>query len=360
MTSLDLRGNLDRFWSWWLGELAGMLPRGLGEGIRRRARRLVVDLDGAAAAFRVSDAREVHDIGILEFGADAVASSAAAEQIRRACDRRINEVALRVSAKQALRRTLAMPLAAETNLRAVLAFEMDRYTPFKAEHVYYDFAVLARNPEKRSLQVALTVVPRKAIDPLVQALRSWGLEPTSLEVQGADAEGLNLLPAAQRALGRGGARWQLGVLAGIAALLLVTALALPVAQKMQTVDRLQKEVEEIRKEALLAAQVRKQLEQLDAEESALLIRRNQRPAAIDVLQEMTRLLPDQSWLNQLELAGTRVKIHGEAPNASELVTSIENSALFKGASFDGSVTRDPKADRERFAISATVREMKKP
>jgi len=363
----SLRESLVRLANWWASELLAMLPGGLRERMQRRARRLLVEFDGKTARFGLWDAQRMHEIASLDFGANAAAAREAADEIRKACDGRVSEIAVRLSATQALRRTVTMPLATERNLRAVLAFEMDRYTPFKADHVYYDFAVLARDADKRTLQVALTLVPRKEVDPLVQALRGWGLEPTSLEVHGGDlvnhaaggATGLNLLPAAQRGIGQARAGWRNRALAVCAALLLVAAFALPFAQKMQTVQRLEKELEEVRKEALLAEQVRKELEQLVAEENALVNRRNQRPAAIQVLQDLTQLVPDSTWLNHLELAGARVKIRGESANASELVTTIENSAMFKGATFDGSVTRDPKSDRERFAISATANAVEK-
>ena len=92
-----------------------------------------------------------------------------------------------------------------------------------------------------------------------------------------------------------------------------------------------------------------------AEERALVERRKQRPAALQVLHELTLLLPDDSWLSHLELNGSRVRLRGESLNASELVRAIEKSAGFADASFDGSVTRDPSAERERFAVSATAR-----
>jgi general secretion pathway protein L len=74
-----------------------------------------------------------------------------------------------------------------------------------------------------------------------------------------------------------------------------------------------------------------------------------------VLHELTRLLPDHSWLARLELDGSRVRLRGESLNAAELVAALEGSALFADASLEGSVTRDPGTDRERFALSASAR-----
>ena len=344
--------SLETLARWWAGELLALLPRALRQLVQRQARSLLVEYDGRTARFRLRGPRQERSIADLAFGPDAVVPSELAQAIRDACAGRLSDVAVRVPPALALRRALALPLAAEGNVGAVLAFEMDRYTPFKADHVYYDFAVLGREAQRRELRVALTLVPRKIVDPLLAALRRRGFEPTSLGVEGDDA--CNLLPAAQRGERQGGVAWPNRALAAIAALLLVAALALPIVQKLQTVTRLEQALETARAEGLRAEQVRKQLEQLVSEENALVGRRKERPAAIQVLHGLTRLLPDSTWLSHVELAGNRVKIRGESSSASELVTSIENSAMFQGASFDGSVTRNPKTDRERFALSATA------
>ena len=243
----------------------------------------------------------------------------------------------RVPAHLAMQRTLELPLATERNLRAVLAFEMDRYTPFKADAVYYGYSVTARDPARRLLRVLLTAVPRAAVDPPRAAVEALGVR---LTLHGAPE---------RRGLGRA------GVLAAAALGLLVTALALPVARKMEEAAALQERIGAVRQQARAAEAARHELEGLLAEARALPERRRRRPPVIDVLRELTVVFPDHSWLSHLELAGSRVRVRGESRNASELVAAIERSALLSDASFDGSVTRSPGADRERFSLSAATR-----
>jgi general secretion pathway protein L len=233
-----------------------------------------------------------------------------------------------------LQRTLELPLATERNLRAVLAFEMDRYTPFKADAVYFGHAIQARDPAKRTLRVLLTVVPRSAV----------GAGPEAIE-----ARGMRLALRSEQP------RTRLRVAVAGAALLLGLALVLPFLQKIDAAARLEQEVREARQQALGAEAARRELERLLAEERALPERRAQRPPALEVLHELTRLLPDHSWLARLELDGSRVRLRGESLNAAELVAALEGSALFGDASLEGSVTRDPGTDRERFALSASAR-----
>jgi general secretion pathway protein L len=332
---------LKTFAAWWTSEVAAMLPR-------RQGWRLIVDFDGQLASFALRQGAREQRLAEFDFLIDAAPPPVDAGALRKACRGHVQNIAVRVASQHVLRRVLTMPLAAEKNLHAVLGFEMDRYTPFKSNLVYYDFIVLGR--DERGVQVALSVVPRKLVDPLLEVLRRGGLEARALEA----GEGTNLLPARQRSTGTPGHGLANKALAGCAALLLVVAVALPLWQKMQAIARLEGELEAARKEAQSAEQARKALEQLATEESALIQRRGERPAAIQIVQELTRLLPEDAWLNQLELAGPRVKIRGESSNASELVSLLEKSGVFKGATFDGSVTRDARSERERFVVSATA------
>lgn len=359
---VSLRQHVQGFIVWWTGELFALLPQQLTEIMQRRARRLIVDVDGKRATFTLCGLQGVRKVGDLDFGPNVVVQPRAVDAIKKACVGYVDEVAVRLPVEQGLRRTLTLPLAAAENLREVLAFEMDRHTPFKAEQVYYDFRIVTRDAVKRSLRVELTLVPRSEVDPLAEMLVGWGLEPTSLDIRDsaasdedvAEAAGLNLLPTERRHAPRGGMSWQNPILATVATALLVTAIALPFVQKINAVTQLETEVKQARQEAIMAEQVRTELEQLVVEVNALANKRKERPIVIQVVDELTHLLPDSTWITRLEVGEMRVKIRGESSNASDLATLIVNSALFNDASFDSPVTRNPKTDQERFVISATV------
>ena len=358
--SAATRRTFGQVLTWWANEMLALLPHRLKELAQRRERRLLVDVDGARVTFTLRDGRAVRALGELDGLPDRATTPAVIDDVRHACAGRAIEVAVRIPAARALHRTVNLPIAAGRHLSAVLAFELDRYTPFKADQVYYGFAVKGRDRGKGELQVALTLVPRKEADPLLESLRGWGLEPTSLEVREGDAIRVNLLPAAHREAPPIFHLWRNRALAAMASALLVAVVAVPLVQKMEIESRLEEQVALARGEALQADQVRKELQQLADEESAIVERRKQRPSSIQVLEELTHLLPDSAWLNRFEMTDARVTIRGEAANASDLVKLIESSGRFRGAAFEGAMTRDARTERERFTISATAVPMVKP
>jgi general secretion pathway protein L len=70
-------------------------------------------------------------------------------------------------------RTAELPIAAKENLSDVIAFELDRITPFTSEEAYYDFYVLEEGNEK--LKVAVVAMRKDVASPYMQALSDKGL-----------------------------------------------------------------------------------------------------------------------------------------------------------------------------------------
>ena len=72
---------------------------------------------------------------------------------------------------------------------------------------------------------------------------------------------------------------------------------------------------------------------------------------LDVLSEMTRILPPPTWLNQLEISRTQVIVAGETDQAPPLLRVIDASPLFQSSEFLTSPTRSPAG--ELFRIRTT-------
>jgi len=75
-----------------------------------------------------------------------------------------------------------------------------------------------------------------------------------------------------------------------------------------------------------------------------------RPQAdLDVLNELTRLLPPEIWTNAIELYPDSVVIAGEAPQAAPLLKLLDSSPLFENSEFAVTVSRSQQ-EAEQFRI----------
>jgi general secretion pathway protein L len=352
------RYHLDAVPRWWWGEILALLPRGLRGKVQTKDERLVLSVDGPEMVVCCHKTGSPEVLGRFPLAYEqAEQKDALATEISKKGSK-CSSVTLRLPAQYALRKLVELPLAAEENLRAVLAYEMDRNTPFKADQVYYDYEILARQPEKRRMEVRLVVVPRPLVDDALQKLAGWGMQPHCVDVadpDGTSACKVNLLPVEQRIVHqRHPRRWVKVGFAAATGLLLVSAVVVPLWQEHQTATDLLPKVTKAEKEAEQVQNVRAQLEQLIGESRHLLDKKMQSPVFVDVLNELTRVLPDDTWLSSIELKGRQVRIQGESAASSALIGLIEASPLFAGTSFSSPVTQNPTTGHERFQLSTAL------
>lgn len=342
------------FVEWWWAELAGMLPERLRR-IRMHGQIAIISLDGQKAEISVDEAGGNRLIGTVALnGPDRAAACrlVALASPGRGCAARI-----RLPASSALRTTMRLPLVAEQNLREVIDFEMDRQTPFRPEQVHIAHHIVARDPAAHSLAVEVTLVLRSAVDQALRTCAALGIEPEGIEVArgGAGAQAADLLEAQEAGNPRGKTTDRTTIaLAALAALLAVIAVALPVGSARIAAADAEQKFEAVRKQAELAADLSQRLRTLRTEANVLTAMKASSIPVSDLLLELTRLIPDDAWLTELQIENGEVRLSGFARSASDLVGAIEGSDLFHRTVFRAPVTLDTKAGRERFSLSARL------
>ncbi|MGQ9369546.1 PilN domain-containing protein [Azospirillum sp. ST 5-10] len=256
-------------------------------------------------------------------------------------------VELRLPAAWALAKTVTLPAAAEANLREVLAFEMDRETPFRAADVHVHARVAGR--AGRQIRVALVVVPRAMAARAVAAVSGRGLAVERLSVEAPDGIA-DLSDPADRPPRRRGSRL-LPLLAGGLAL---AVLAVPPLLNVWRAGRLDARIDALGERAALALRLQEELERRRGAASDLDARKAAAPLALAVVAELSARLPDGVWLDELRLAAGEAHLTGYAPAAAELIALLDASPLLEGVRFETAVVQDPVRRRERFRIAAAL------
>jgi general secretion pathway protein L len=360
------RQKLAAFWRWWAGEVSRLVPERFSM-LRGAGRSPIVAIDGDDVT--LVDARGVT-------GETRITLAPLDEPHRRSALRTLLERAGETRARarialnhdEALSRRVTMPGATEENLSQVLAFEMDRLTPFKAEDVYFDHRVISRDAVTGQLLVQIAVASRDLVDARVAKLRSLGASVQGVGVRddvGHAGPPLDLLPTEQRGE-RESSRERLvqrGLLAAIA-LLLVVALLLPVWQKRETIIALHPLLAKAKQEAEATDAIARELEKQVSDYNFLLARKHGAYPVLAFVEEMSRLLADNTWVQQFEVKtvgkAREVQITGETPSSSKLIEILEQSALLQNAATRGPVTRGSQPGMERFMIAAEARARAQP
>ena len=265
-------------------------------------------------------------------------------------------VSLRLPSNLALRKIVDLPAAAEENLRQVLAFEMDRLTPFAAEAVHYDVHVMERDVENRRIRAELMVLPRAAVEPSLQLLQRIGLKPDVVALPRGLHERVpwRLPLASNGASGRRRIVYRLPTaLLATAALLLAAGVYVAFNKQRAQIEALEREVAGAKRRPRIAVASRRD-QQLSGEGTFIIDQKQARPPIVQVLAELTHTLPDDTWLYRLRLMNQELQTFGYSPNASAMIGHIENSSLFSNAQFRAPLTRDQQVDAEQFHIAFQV------
>jgi len=348
-------GPVGSFFSWWIEELKLALPEPWREKLTHASRRLTVLLRDEAMELAVDENRSLRSVGRLALTAEPSLQRQQVEDLKRENDLEEAPVYLLLDAEKVLSREVSLPLATESNLAQVLSFEMDRQTPFKASAVYFDWEVLERGGSAGKLHLLMHVVPRAEIDKAIEKLSGRGVQLSGVDIRkGERTLGLNLLPEQQRyriVNTRTRVNWGLGA---AVAVLLVLAMALSLSLRQHQVNQLESAIADVRGEAMQVDRIRKQI--VSAAEAAgfLATRRAEVPLAVELLDDVTRLLPDDTYLDRLVINPSSIQLQGKSANAQQLIEKVNESPYLDAASFRGSTRLDVRSGLEIFEINAQV------
>jgi hypothetical protein len=164
----------------------------------------------------------------------------------------------------------------------------------------------------------------------------------------------NLLPKERRA-SHDRMQYLIPAIMGIlAALALLTAFAiLPAIEQKRYRDDLDRAAHKLEPRALRAQALERKSN--DNNNRILLLDeiRGRPQADLEVLNELTRLLPPKVWINAVEIYPDSVVMSGEADQAEPLLKILDSSPLFQNSEFALSVTRT--AQTEQFRIKTARR-----
>ena len=251
-------------------------------------------------------------------------------------------------------RPLELPARATEFIEGIVRVQIDRLTPWTAADAVFGCSTpVAAGSGKIVTTIAATT--RATTEPYVSGLAA--LHPASLsiftrageedreliKVFDQQARGLLDRPRLSRLLRLS--------LAAIAAVAVLSTAAGAVMQNY--LDSRQSELNA----ELTARRVALRLDREGAESSPfarLARRKHEMQASVIVLEELSRILPDHTYVTELHIDGNTLQIAGITHDAPSLIRLIEQSPHFTRATFFAPTTHAPSDPGDRFHIEAKL------
>ena len=340
-------------WRWWIEELRAMVPAKVLAKARLQKSRVLVDICERDIAVTHQTGEDYAEVRRITLGPT---DPSELRQALRELPGRIQysraTTIIRVPESQTLRRGISLPLAAAGTLRDVLSHDFDRQMPIGRDQAYFDCRVLSRDKDRKQLRAELIAIKRPTLDRALEVAAAVGKHPKGVELIG-DGDPIllsGLLPQARTSTGM---RWERRLTAGLCGLttLLVACTAIALYDRQQAfADKLSQQLTLARSQAVAAQQVEKKAVALLVQQR-FLPEQKRNGSVMAVLAEVTRVLPDDAWVFNMEVKGREVRMHGYAPAASTLLGRFAQSLLLENARFRAPLTQAPRAGLERFDLS---------
>lgn len=305
-------------------------------------------------ALLVSEGSDEKQIGAVSLAEEETVEQSMHDRVAhygRGCDATVLEFA----ADSLLHVPVSLPLATESNLREVLAFEMNRLTPFRHDQVRYDYCVRRRDPEAGKLHVDLYLIPTDRLDWILDRCAQIGIEPRQIRrlTESGGSRPTGLIQSHQGA-GAGPTRWLNPSLFGVAGMLAIAVLVSPLLVQRHTLVTLEEDLEVLRREAAEVARIREEVQQRVEVPQTLVQSQLRRRTMIEVLSELTDTVPKDTWLRSVRIQGDRATLQGESERATAVPALLEEGSAFANVRFDAPVTSTPRSDRDAFTISTEL------
>ena len=391
------------------------------------------------------------------------------------------DIYLSVPRDLAVLRYVELPLAVRENLRETLGYEMEKYTPFSADDVYFDCQIISEDREAGTLKALLVVAAKDAIGPYVNLCEDLGMVISGIEISStalADyfphggtvahagslavlymagghmeinlvrnnlllysryvevaedgsnlsavvrrelellGEGLddgeekppvtfcgprmddnlftrpggedlfeirrmdfpdgrilshelmpaygcalkaiqktpmdiNLLPVGVRKKpGRAG-YYAMLILAGLMVLFLLSWGGGLIVKARLDLERLDTKIEQLSTKVAGVGEMRARCDELGGQIDYLNNLGGNRVPVLNILRDLSDIIPQSAWVNSFSVSGDDVKIDGYAESAAELIPLLEKSPLFGDVAFVSTITKT-KDGKERFRIGLKI------
>lgn len=333
--------------NYWGAAMRDVLPKGMQQRLSVGQEQLIVRMDGEQLALEQNVNGNIETLATFPH-AGGLVDGEAITLVKKTLNQD-NELILQVADETVLSKPVGFPAAVADNLRQTLLYEMDKHTPFAKEDVLFD--VVVEHRQAASIQARLYLLHRQQVAPILTAFAQAKIRFDRICPRSAAS--VNLLPPSlrrKRPILPGKRNLFLGL---VWLLLLALAFAAPLYFKRDTAIQLEAQMAVLQTQAMGESEL---WERRDAEESNILAFVDAYPMPFSQMyEELSKILPDDTWVNNLVYKDGRITIRGEGKETTQLIGRLNASPLFKNARIMSPIVKSKlNVDKETYHIAFDV------
>lgn len=355
----DIAKNLSRgtksFYRWWIDQLSDMLFAALATIAPSVLRPLVVHFRDDQV--RISDPADTSKpwLQFTQDGPNCMLPAQLPDVLQQSLRRR-RRARVIISTQRALIRTIRLPIAAAPHIESAVRLQLEQLLPIHPSLLAVDLALTDANPCDGALRVELAAIRRTQLDQIVKDVEGWGLSVRTVHLadQWEGPARFEFKPTPNdQSFGSTGTRVQRTLLMAAAALGVI-CVGIAGAQALRADHALNAAVLDAQPAAKSVLALRKIIDY----QKSILLRISMIDSSITAVQllgEVTTLLPHDAWITNFELKDRNLRLVGLAADSGLVTRVIAGSPQFSSVQLVSSMSAGIGTLRDRFEITAQVR-----
>ncbi len=347
------------FFDWWTSELKQLVPEQYRENLFPDSKEVLISQSGEKDEVAIWHKHQ-GKLQAVEFD-DSVAGKEWWHKLNHfvAGSDQETSVTYLLDEAQVLSREVALPVVVANDVGSVLQYELDKYIPFNADEVVYDFRKGQIEEGSEKFPVLLTAVRKHVLKDIIDETEAKGVQLSAIDVNvGSDNIpknlGVNLMPKELRKKKDWThLKWQVGLVA-VALLMLGFVMFTSLQNKRDKIQSLELQVTELRKDARRAKMIETQLNESIEAANFLGNLKQSMTSRVMMLNELTQKIPEHTFLTRIVVDQNKLEVVGESDNANALVPILNQSSLWYEPQIIGNVTQG-QTGKEKFTIKSELK-----
>ena len=149
------------------------------------------------------------------------------------------------------------------------------------------------------------------------------------------------------------------VLAVILIAMMVPYFVVPLEMEKRRISEIEHQIKVRKKDVRSVETLKNNIDIIQSEIDQIDKFKRSRSMSINVLKELTSLLPKTVWLTRTRITEETVEIEGYASSATSVLTLLEQSDLFKKVEFASPTVKDTRLNSDRFVIRMEIERVEK-
>ena len=125
---------------------------------------------------------------------------------------------------------------------------------------------------------------------------------------------------------------------------------MPLSYEQQKLDEMDRHIQVLKPAVKKVEALKDEVAAITGDIQAISDFKKHNDLVMNIIKDMTAILPSRTWLTRLRITDKTVEIEGYSASATEIILKLENSKYFKKVEFASPTFRDPRQNNDRFII----------